>query len=226
MTGGIDLLTTPPEIRKETTGRLDAYIKEKIPAARQSEYEQNGEGWVLDKRLKTQVWMRRPKKHDVVFEDRVWAVCARLGFTSLSRDRSLKILYGKLPNEAKQIDVLAADDEVVLVIECKSSEAEQSPTHQFKTEIESISGFREGLVGILRQQFPNHKIRFVFATNNINITQDTLDRIESAGISHLDEEAVDYYHELADHLGPAAKFQLLGNLLSKVSPFQSSITPA
>ena len=207
-----DLLGTPAEIRRELIKRRDMYIREKIPAARQSEFENNGEGWVLDKPLKAQVWMRKPKTHDVAFEDRVWAMCARMGFKVLSRDRNLRIPYGRLENQRKQVDVLAADDEVVLVFECKSSEAEQAPTHSFKSEVESISGYREGLIGALREQFPDHKVKFALAANNINITQGTLERIEGAGIAYVDEEAVDYYHELADHLGSAAKFQLLGNL--------------
>ncbi len=158
MTDPFDVLDTPAEIRRELVKRRDAYIREKIPTARQSEYEENGEGWVLDKPLKAQVWMRKPKTHDVAFEDRVWAMCARMGFTVLSRDRNLRIPYGKLDNEKKQVDVLAADDEVVLVVECKSSEAEQAPTLQFKSEVESIAGYREGLIGVIREQFPDTRL--------------------------------------------------------------------
>lgn len=198
------------QIRAEITRRLSPYVKTKIPTARQAEYEDLG--WVLDKKLKTQVWMRRLKSHDVAFEDQVWAMCARLGFTALSKNRSLKIPYGKAANETKQIDVLAADDDVVLVFECKSSETEQAPTHAFKGEIESIQGYRSGLIASIRRQFPDHKVRFIFATNNINVSKDTMGRIESADIAYLDEEAVRYYHELATHLGVAAKFQLLGTL--------------
>lgn len=198
------------DLRAETKRRLDKYIREKVPKARQTEYE--GEDWVLDKSLKRHVWMRRPKPHDVLFEDQVWAMFARLGFTTLSKGRSLRLSYGKGANETKQVDVFAADDDVVLVVECKSSSAEQAPTYAFKTEIESIQGYRDGLIGGIRRQFPDHKVRFVFATNNINLTKDTVGRIENAGISHLDEAAIAYYQELADHLGDAAKFQLLGNL--------------
>jgi len=211
MNDPLDLLP-PTQTRREISRRLDGYLKEKIPTARQEEYENNGEGWVLDRELKYSVWMRKPKRHDVAFEDRVWAMCARLGFTSLSGGRTLRLSYGKGDNERKQVDVLAADDEVVLVIECKSSEAEQPRTETFKTEIEAIQGYRAGLIGTVRQQFPGHKIKFAFVTNNIYVSKDTLARIEGADIAYLDEEAVNYYHELADHLGPAAKFQLLGNL--------------
>lgn len=218
-------LMLPSKIRAEIVRRLSSYVREKIPAARQAEYENNGEGWVLDKPLKSGVWMRKPKKHDVAFEDRVWAMCARLGFTELSKDRSLRIAYGDGLNENKQVDVLAADDEVVLVIECKSSAMEQAPTYQFKDEIEAIQGYRPGLISSIRAQFPGRKIKFVFATNNINISKDTLARIEAADIAYLDEEAIGYYHELADHLGPAAKFQMLGNLFhgKKIDAMEATV---
>ncbi|WP_285115958.1 DGQHR domain-containing protein [Leifsonia sp. fls2-241-R2A-40a] len=197
-------------VKRETTRRLSPYLREKIPIIRRAEYE--ADGWVVDKFLKNDVWMRKLKAHDLAFEDKVWAVCARLGFQHLSKGRTLRIPYGKGANESKQVDVLAADDEVVLVIECKSSESEQSPTQAFKTEIESIQGYRAGLIGSIRQEFPDHKVKFVFATNNINVTKETQERIAGADIAYLDEEAIDYYFELSTHLGSAAKFQLLGNL--------------
>jgi DNA sulfur modification protein DndB len=197
-------------IRSELARRLSPYVREKIPTGRQAEYE--ADGWVLDKALKNQIWMRKLKRHDVAFEDQVWALCARLGFTALSSGRDLRISYGKGENESKQIDVLAADEEVVLVIECKSSEADSPATNAFKTEIESIQGYRTGLIATIRSQFPDHKVKFILATNNINVSKETLGRIENAHIAHLEEEAIAYYQELASHLGASAKFQLLGNL--------------
>ena len=216
-------LIPPSQIRAEIARRLSPYVREKVPLGRRAEYED--QGWVLDKQLKYQVWMRRRKSHDVAFEDQVWAMCARLGFTELSRDRYHVISYGKSDNETKQIDVLAADDDVVLVIECKSSEAEQAPTLAFKVEVESIQGYRTGLIASLRKQFPDRKVKFIFATNNINVSRETMQRIENADIAYLDEESVRYYHELATHLGAAAKFQLLGTLFQgqQIAAMDSSI---
>lgn len=224
MTDEIELLPEP-QIRAEVRRRRDKYIRERIPSARQAEYEK--EGWVLDKALKLKVWMRKPKSHDVAFEDEVWAMFARVGFTRLSKDRSLRISYGKAPNERKQIDVLAGDGEVVLIVECKSSDKHDPPTIPFKTEVESIVGYRQGLIGTVRQQFPGAKVKFVFATNNINVTKESLERIENADIAYLNEEAVSYYHGLADHLGEAAKYQLLGNIFRGVQiPSMEATVPA
>ncbi|GGI43939.1 DNA sulfur modification protein DndB [Agromyces flavus] len=205
----LDLLPAT-QLRAATARRLSRDLREKVPLARQGEYEANG--WVVDKVLKSAVWMRRPKSHGLAFEDRVWAMCARLGFSSMNRTRELKIRYGKSDNETKQLDVFAADDDVVLVIECKSSDKDQAPTYAFKTEIESIQGYRKGVTRQLRELFPDHKVKFVFATNNIGVSEETRERISNADIAYLDEESVAYYHELADHLGVAAKYQFLGNL--------------
>lgn len=220
----LDLMPTT-NIRRESTKRLSEYVRETIPSSRREEYET--QGWVLDKVLKSSLRMRRVKRHDVAFEDRVWAMCARLGFQNLNKGRKFTLQYGQSENERKQIDVLAADDDVVLVIECKSSLAEQAPTHAFKTEIESIQGYREGLIRTLRACFPEHKVKFILATNNINVSDETIERIESASIAYIDEETVNYYLELSEHLGPAAKFQLLGNLFSGTQiPAMDPLVPA
>ena len=112
----IAVKSIPAETRKRLSA--DQYISvqpKQIPAM-------EDEGWVIDKRLKRSVRMRKPKPHDVAFEDRVWAAFAKLNFTSLNKDRTFLLEYGSSAGETQQIDVFAADDEVVLVIECKSSE--------------------------------------------------------------------------------------------------------
>lgn len=49
---------------------------------------------MLDTRLKFKAKMRRPKPHDIAFEDRVWATFAHLQFTHLNADRGFKLRYG------------------------------------------------------------------------------------------------------------------------------------
>ncbi|WP_374971031.1 DGQHR domain-containing protein [Terrabacter sp. BE26] len=156
--------------------------------------------------------MRKPKPHDIAFEDRVWATFAKLGFTSLNKDRSLTLKYGAGNNECQQIDVFAADDDVVLVVECKSST--ETRTGQFKKEIEAIQGQRAGILRTIKTEYASHKVKFILATNNYGVTKLTGERIASAGIIHMNEEVIDYYLGLADHLGEAARFQLLGNLFA------------
>ena len=108
--------------------------------------------------------------------------------------------------------MFAADDEVVLVVECKS--ALNIRQHQFKDEVEAIQGTRAGILRAIRREFPKHKIKFILATNNFALSRQTVERIEGADIIHMDEDVIDYYIDLAEHLGRAARFQLLGALFA------------
>ena len=210
-------------IKSETRRRLLPNDYENIATALKTDYE--NDGWELEKEMKRGVKMRRAKSHDVAFEDRVWAAMAKLNFTDLNSGRQFKLRYGKNENDTQQIDVFAADSEVVLIIECKSSATVS--TKSFKKEVEAITGQRAGLIRSVRREYPNHKVKFVLATNNYGVTPATRERFESSDIVHLDEEAIDYYISLADHLGKAAKFQLLGNILAGTKiPELDAVVPA
>ena len=197
-------------IAAEIRRRLSPYRFETISPLRQPEYE--AEGWVLDRKLKRSVVMRRLKPHDVVFEDRVWAAMGKLSFPLLNKNGLFKLNYGAGIGERKQVDVFAADDEVALIIECTSTRTLASST--FKQEIQTIQEVRAGIIHTLRSILPDRKIKFVLATNNYVVSESTLERINGADIVHMDEDTIDYYLDLAEHLGHAARFQLLGNLFA------------
>lgn len=196
----------PAEIRRRLAKHQFQTVSPKLVE------ELEAEGWVVERKLKKSVKMRKEKPHDVAFEDRVWSAFAKLQFTHMNAGRQFKLAYGQGANETQQVDVFAADDEVVLVVECKS--ANEVRSHQFKKEIESISGQRAGLIRLLRSEFKDHKIKFILATNNYTLSKATLERIEGADVVHMDEDTIDYYLGLADHLGKAARFQLLGSLFA------------
>lgn len=205
-----DALLPAKKIAAETRRRLSESMYETISPKVLDDFE--ADGWVVDRRNRSSIRVRKPKPHDVAFEDRVWAVFAKLQFGLLNRDRHMRIPYGKGANETTQIDVFAADDEVVLVIECKSLESTRA--HQFKKEVEAIQGTRPGVIAAIRREFPGRKMKFILATNNCFVSRDTRERIEAADIVHMDEDAIDYYLDLAQHLGKAARYQLLGSLFA------------
>ena len=55
----------------------------------------------------------------------------------------------------QQIDVFAADEETVLIIECKS--AESIKEHSFKTYIEKMHGIFPGISNEIRKRYPGAK---------------------------------------------------------------------
>ena len=206
-----DHLIPANKIAAETRRRLSAHEFETISKGKIEEYEQAK--WVVDRELKTRAKMRREKRPDRAFEDRVWAMFARLGFTHLNRDRAFKLTYGSAANQTQQVDVFAADDEVILVVECKSTQTIQAG--QFKKEIEAIFGQREGVIRQLRGEYgATHKVKFILATNNYTLSEAVQERLGEVQIFHFNEDTVDYYLALADHLGAAAKYQLLGALFA------------
>lgn len=205
-----DHLLDEKKIPAETRRRLATHITKTVAKGAVEEYEQ--EGWVVDQPLKTRVRIRKEKPHDQAFEDRVWATFARLQFAHLNRDRTFELSYGSAPNEKQQIDVFAADEEVVLIVECKSTQSIRPG--QFKREIEAIAGQRGGIIRRIRNEYPDRKVKFILATNNFSISKQVSERIDSADIARFTEDTIDYYLRLAEHLGAAAKYQLLGALFA------------
>ena len=203
-------LLEPKKIPAEIRRRLSPDELIRIPKPLRQEYEQDG--WELDAELTKSLKMRRAKRPDVAFEDRVWAAMAKLNFTDLNADRNFRLPYGPGDNDNKQIDVFAADDEVILIIECRSTE--KTKTSSFKDEVEAIQGRRGGIIQALKQRYPEHRVKFILATENYGVTEETEERFTNAKVLHMDEEAIEYYLELASHLGKAARYQLLGNLFA------------
>lgn len=203
-------LVREKSIAREIRTRLSQYQFATVPPSHQRDYE--ADGWVMDHKLKRSVVMRRLKPHDMLFQDRVWAAMAKLTFPLLNRSRTFTLDPHTGSTKAMQINVFAADDEVALIILCKSTES--AATSSFRQEIETIQDARAGIIRTLKDILPERKVKFVLATNNYDVPDPTLERIKAADIVHMDEDTIDYYLELAEHLGQAARFQLLGNLFA------------
>ena len=178
--------------------------------------ELNAKGWVQYKQYSNPkfIGVRKDKPLDEQFEDRVWGLFAKMGFTHMNSDRHFEMSYDfRNPNNTQQIDVFAADDECVIIVECKASEKPKSP--DFKKDIEALHGQMDGLAKEARQQFPKAKVKFIWATHNIILTKADQKRLSDWDIVHFSDATVDYYCELVKHLGSASKYQLLGNLFAK-----------
>lgn len=63
----------------------------------------------------------------------------------------------KNPSLTKQIDIFAVEDDTVFIVECKS--ADKTKSVPFKTEIEALHGYMNGLRQEVAKQFPDKKVR-------------------------------------------------------------------
>ena len=168
------------------------------------------EGWeFIPSKLKKSIKMQKPKPHNVAFEDRLWALFAKMGFDYINANNNFKLEY--LPGLKKQIDVFAADSEAIIIVECKSSETRKRISYQ--KDINELVGIKENLRIAAQKLFPgNLKVAFIFATNNSIVSNNDKQRLKEDSIFYFNQDDIDYFEQLSDHLGSAAKFQMFGKL--------------
>lgn len=173
------------------------------------------EGWKWSKNYKNPkfISVRKEKPYDELFEDKVWMLFANMGFTHMNKDRFFKMQYDFHNSDiTQQIDVFAADEETVLIIECKS--ASELKNGFFKKPIEALYGQMNGLRKEAQKKFPKRKVKFIWATNNYIMSKADLDKLKEWDIAYFSDSIVNYYIELVKHLGSCARYQLLGNLFA------------
>lgn len=172
------------------------------------------DGWVVKKMRKRTVTVEKSKAIGDAFEDTVWMVFYNMGFDLMNSTNRFNLSYSSTnPCLTKQIDVIAMDDETCLFIECKSTDRIDREK-QWKTDIEAMFGQYKGLCDEISSKFGRRKFKYIFATNNYVVGQTDLDRIKDFNFAYFDEDTVRYYNGLANHLGVAAKYQLLGSIFA------------
>lgn len=175
------------------------------------------EGWEVLKTGKLSVRLKRPKPLSSHFEDRVWTLLFRMQFEFLSGGGGgMLLLDSKKPDgPANQLDVVGIDSELVLGIECKTSE-KYAKRPQFQSELAKFSDFRERLAKSASSQWPSpHKRQtsLLFFTCNINLSDNDRERAKQANVLLFDEKDLEYYEKLVSQIGPAAKYQFFADML-------------
>lgn len=175
------------------------------------------EGWSILRKGKLSVRLQRPKPLSSHFEDRVWTLLFRMEFENLSGAGGGKLLLDKknMSGPKNQLDVVGIDPELVLGIECKTSEKFAKRT-QFQEELAKFSGFRERLGKAVSAQWPTaHKrhTALLYFVWNINLTDNDRERAKQANIFLFDENDLEYYEKLVSQIGPAAKYQFFADML-------------
>jgi DNA sulfur modification protein DndB len=208
-------LTEVKSLKGEIRKRRDSFVYETIKKQRLKEYEDDG--WDILKETANKYRVRKAKAHDILFEDRVWALFARLGFDLMNKDRHLKIQYSKQKEvPGKQIDVFAMDNETVLLTECKSSDS-RKPT-SFSKDIAEIGNIKEDIFETIKKfikfnfKYKKPKLAWIFATNNYIVSQPDQLRLEENHIIYFSQDDIQYYEDLVNLLGPVARYQLFGRI--------------
>lgn len=126
------------------------------------------------------------------------------------------LLDSKKPEgPTNQLDVVGIDSELVLGIECKTSE-KYAKRPQFQSELAKFSDFRERLAKAASSQWPSpHKRQtaLLFFTCNINLSDNDRERAKQSNVFLFDEKDLEYYEKLVSQIGPAAKYQFFADML-------------
>lgn len=175
------------------------------------------DGWSIAKRSKRTVQMMKKKRHGDYFADRVWVLLYRMGFPLLSSENEAGLVISpKDPDSpVTRIDVVAVDEEVALAIECKSS-LKYAKRPEFQEELGKHALIRQQFAQSVNAQFPapfKRQVAIAMFTSNINLTDNDHARAQSANVVLFDEQDLEYYEGLIVHLGEAAKYQFLADLL-------------
>ncbi|MGN6297572.1 MAG: DGQHR domain-containing protein [Ginsengibacter sp.] len=180
-----------------------------------SKYE--SENWVFFRNLKNSIQVKKTKSHGVLLEDRVWTLFYKMNFQMLSNQGGAKlIINSKDPNSPKsQIDIVAIDREVAIAIECKSSnEFRKRP--QFQEELGKFCQIKEAFTKAVKA-IDNSTIKrqciFLMIHNKVILSDSDRERAKKANVILFDQNDLNYYENLVNHLGEAAKYQILADML-------------
>ena len=185
-----DKIVSDNELTKVKSSRSKIFITSK--ERKEDIDELTAKGWVQFREYSNPkfVGVKKFKPFDEQFEDMVWLLFAKMGFTHMNADRHFEMSYDfQNPDNTQQIDVFAADEECVIIVECKASEKPRDVT--FKKEIEALHGQMEGLAKEAKKQFPKSKVKFIWATHNIILSKADQERLQDWNIVHFSDATVD-----------------------------------
>ena len=175
--------------------------------------EEESKGWVVQRHYKRSTRLKRQKGHNVMLEDRVWCLMYRMGYPALNGE-NFRIPFKRDDSSAgtKQIDVFAEDEETALVIECKSRN--KRGHRSLQKDIQETISLQPYLRNAIHSRFDNKpKVIWIYATSNILWSTNDIERAEAGNIKIITENELQYFEIFIKHMGPAGKYQILGEFL-------------
>ena len=193
------------------------WITKTVSLTQIEEYQLNG--WIIEKKYEKSVRMKKEKFGKEAIEDRIWSLIEKMGFSYLNGGMHAKITNdSKTPNgETSTIDVVGIDMEVAVGIWCKTLEDTET---SLRDDLDYCISARQRFVQSVRRQYPllaNQKDKRQIATAlfaiDIPLSEEDEIRAKNGEIIIFREQELRYYEELVAHLGTAARYQFLADML-------------
>jgi DGQHR domain-containing protein len=177
--------------------------------------DEEADGWIVQRAGIRSTRIKRPKTHHKWLEDRIWSLFHAMGYCTMNGE-NFKISFVRSDGSVgkKQVDVYAEDEETAVVVECKSREERGRRTLQKDIqETISLQSYFRTAIGKRYSGKPSPKIIWVYVTNNIIWSTPDIERAEDGGIKIITENEIQYFETFVKHMGPAGKYQILGEFL-------------
>lgn len=223
----IDNLPRLSELAGLARKRKLAYTTRTV-ALKQSEQAAT-DGWKIIARNSKTIRLAKDKDPLESLEDRWWTLLYRLQFTHISgaNGSTLQTSSKLNPPTSIPLGTIGLNDQVALIAKCAANTIKN---HQIDNLVSDINTHRESISRTLAQQFPTDSKRqvvYILLTQNLKLKPSERDTLNAANIAVFDEHDIDYYEKLTSHLGPAAQYQLLADLLpGKTIPALAIRVPA
>ncbi|WP_261796827.1 DGQHR domain-containing protein [Ralstonia sp. TCR112] len=177
---------------------------------------EEADGWSVIRKSKTSARMQREKAGFRLARDRVWTLLFRLSFGLLSTNEGCTLLLDQRAAESpsKVLDVVAIDEEVVVAVDILRPL--ESGKIDLQGMVSSILAIRDRLTRSVAAQFPSEQKRqtvLAIYVASSNLSEEDRDVAKRSNVVLIDDSDLAYYENLVLHLGAAAKYQFLADML-------------
>lgn len=204
-----------------------AFTTKTVPSAQAT--DALNDGWEILAKSKKSTRLSKPKDPLTALEDRAWMLLYRLGFAFISGagGSSLDLKRKEEGETIYHLGTLGINEEVSVVVRCIASTPKRREIDRL---IEDIQTHREAIIRAITTSVPAKSKRqtvFVLLASDAKLSTAERAALDAAHITVFDQLDLDYYEKLTSHLGPAAKYQLLADILpGKTIPALAIRVPA
>ncbi len=171
------------------------------------------EGWKDLRLYKNKKRIFKEKDISEKLEDKVWLLFYDIGINKISsKNFSLLLRESNGIKKTKQIDVLALDNNIVFIIECKTKE--ELGKKSLKKEIAEFALIKSTIHSAIKGYLQNRELKFIDIYITENILWDKNDEIDAKENNILvwDEYDLLALEELVEVAGKGAKYQIFNRI--------------
>ncbi|MCW8965679.1 MAG: hypothetical protein OQK82_03195, partial [Candidatus Pacearchaeota archaeon] len=161
-----EMFTSESKLKKEHTEKKRPYGTISVKNTDLDKYLVNG--WEIDRELKYKTRIKKDRNIDEALENRAWNLFYLMGYPEMNSGKNFKVRIERKGAKpiSKQIDILAKDDETVIVAECKASNRVRKKSLQ--KDIEEFSNLKGPIANAIKKHYGSTfkpKIIWMFITH-------------------------------------------------------------